>query len=62
MRLHKAVENRVDAGKLKSVSFGGQLGGALPLAGLVRRYMETLARAQKRMHKTEKEMKKHGTG
>ena len=62
VRLHKAVENRVDASKLKSVSFGGQLGGALPLAGLVRRYMENLARAQKRMHKTEKEMKKHGTG
>ena len=57
VKLHQAVGNRVDPKELKSVSFAQQIGGSLPMLGLVKRYTENLNRAQKQMRKSEKEMK-----
>lgn len=56
VRLHEAVGNAVSPKELKSVTFVEQLGGVMPLLGLVRRYFANLRRAQKQLRRWEREL------
>ena len=54
VRLHEAVDNKVDAKDLKSVTFVEQCGGVLPVLGMLSRYAANLLRAQRKLRRREK--------
>ncbi len=54
VRLHEAVDNKVDAKDLKSVTFVEQCGGVLPVLGMLGRYAANLLRAQRKLRRREK--------
>lgn len=54
VQLHEAVGSKVDPKDLKSVTFVEQCGGVIPLLGIVKRYMQNLIRAQRRLRKLER--------
>ena len=55
VRLHEAVDNKVEAKDLRSVTFVEQCGGVGPVLGMLGRYAANLLRAQSRMRRREKQ-------
>ena len=54
VRLHDPVDNKVDPGALKSVTFVEQCGGIGPVLGMVGRFAANLLRAQRKLRRREK--------